>query len=202
MIITVCGFKGGVGKTTTCLHLAAYFAQQSKHVLLVDGDPNHSSLNWSKRGNLPFKVCSLMSAPRASKTAEHIIIDTEGHPDQDEIEEYAAGSDVVVLPCPPNAMSIDAVLSAIESLKNLDRYGVILTMVDARKRATTDQARAALSELGIPVFKQTIRQLTAFEKAALEGCPVYDVSDRYSGIAWGEYKSLGKEIESYAEEEN
>lgn len=200
MIITVAGFKGGVGKTTTCLHLATYFAQDSEHVLLVDGDPNHSSLNWSKRGSLPFKVCSLMSAPRASKDAEHIIIDTEGHPDQAEIEEYAAGSDVVVLPCPPNAMSIDAVLSAIESLQNLQRYGVVLTMVDARKRATAEQARAALEELDIPVFKQTIRQLTAFEKAALEGVPVREVSDRYAGIAWNEYRSLGKEIEVYAEE--
>lgn len=143
-----------------------------------------------------------MSAPKASKTAEHIVIDTEGHPDQSEIEEYAAGSDVVILPCPPNAMSIEAVLNAIESLKNLDRYGVVLTMVDARKRGTAEQARGALDELGIPVFKQTIRNLTAFEKAALEGCPVYEVKDRYAGIAWGEYRALGEEIEDYAKEEN
>ena len=42
MIITVAGFKGGVGKTTTAIHLACYFAQQSEKTLLVDGDPNRS----------------------------------------------------------------------------------------------------------------------------------------------------------------
>lgn len=197
MIITVAGFKGGVGKTTTALHLSAFFAQSSDKVLLVDGDPNHSSLNWSKRGNLPFEVCSLMAAPKASKKAEHIIIDTEGHPAPEDIEDFADSSDLVVLPCTPDSLSIEAVITAIDSLQNLKRYGVVLTMVDSRKRGTAEQARAALENLDIPVFKQTIRRLTAFERAALEGCPVYAVKDRFARIAWGEYEALAKEIVSH-----
>ena len=58
MIVTVASFKGGVGKTTTALHLAAY-CQTLAPTLLVDGDLNRSALDWAKRGNLPFKVVML-----------------------------------------------------------------------------------------------------------------------------------------------
>ena len=37
-IVTVTGFKGGVGKSTTAIHLATYFSEKGKTVL-VDGDP-------------------------------------------------------------------------------------------------------------------------------------------------------------------
>ena len=195
MIITVAGFKGGVGKTTTALHIAAMFATSGNEpVLLVDGDPNHSSLNWSKRGNLPFEVCSLMAAPKASKKAEHIIIDTEGHPDPEDIADFADSSDLVILPTTPDALAVEAVINAVESFEHLSDYGVVLTMVDSRKRATAELAREALEKQGIPVYSQTIRRYTAYEKAALEGVPVYAVKDRFSKIAWGEYKNLSLEI--------
>ena len=196
MIITIAGFKGGIGKSTTALHLAAFFSevQQSEQVLLVDGDPNQFALNWSKRGELPFQVCSLMAAPKASQGKEHIIIDTEGNPDKSEIEEFSAGSDLVIFPCTADSMAIEAVLNAVDSLSALQSYGVVLTMVDSRQKGTVEQAKTALESVDIPVYQQSIRRFVAYQKAALEGVPVYRVSDSYARIAWKEYVALGKEI--------
>lgn len=197
MIITVAGFKGGVGKTTTAIHLACYFAQRSDKTLLVDGDPNRSSVSWSKRGTLPFAVCDLMAAAKASRGKEHVVVDTEAHPNEEELEALAAGCDLLVLPSTPDALALEALLATVDNLQNLNAYGVLLTMVDSRKKATAEQARETLKRLSIPVFKQMIRRLTAYEKAALGGVPVYATGDRFGRIAWGEYELLGKEIESY-----
>jgi chromosome partitioning protein len=198
MIITVAGFKGGVGKTTTAIHLAAYFAQKSAQTLLVDGDPNRSSLSWAKRGTLPFQVCDLMAAAKASRGKDHIIVDTEAHPDEAELEALAEGCDLLVLPSTPDALALEALLATVDNLHSLASYGVVLTMVDSRKKGTALQAKTTLQRLNIPVFKQMIRRLTAYEKAALAGVPVYNTGDRFGRIAWGEYESLAKEIERHA----
>ena len=62
MIIAITALKGGVGKTTTAVHLAAYF-QTLAPTLLIDADKNRSALVWSKEDKLPFYVASQAGAP-------------------------------------------------------------------------------------------------------------------------------------------
>ena len=59
-IITITGYKGGVGKSTVAVHLAAFFSKKGKTVL-VDGDPNRTSVAWAERGSLPFEAEASLS---------------------------------------------------------------------------------------------------------------------------------------------
>ena len=90
MIITVASFKGGVGKTTTALHLATYL-QGLSDTLLVDGDLNRSALDWASRGHLPFKVVDEKQAVKFARSFDHIVIDTPARPAPDELKTIAGG---------------------------------------------------------------------------------------------------------------
>ena len=197
-MITVAGFKGGIGKTTTAVHLACYLSSLGK-TLLVDGDPNRSATGWGKRGDgdsFPFKVVDLMQAALYSPKYEHIVIDTAARPDRSELEALVDGCNLLVLPTTPDALAIDALLQTVDLLTELesDRYRILLTMVHPKPVKMAQQARVALAE--VPLFDTEIRRLIAYEKASLMGVPVYEVKDRMAKIAWGDYEQVGKEITS------
>lgn len=195
MIITVASFKGGVGKTTTALHLAAYF-NQLEPTLLVDGDLNRSALQWGEEGKLPFKVCDEKQAVKFSRQFEHIVVDTAARPAPDELKVLAEGCDLLVIPTSPDSLSIGATLQMISVLNNLrTQYKILLTIVPPKPNPVGDEAKQAIANAGLPIFNSTIKRLAVFGKAAALGVLVNDVpSDRYSGIAWECYRKVGKEI--------
>ncbi|MGB8701740.1 MAG: ParA family protein [Thermosynechococcaceae cyanobacterium] len=196
MIITTASFKGGVGKTTTAIHLAA-FLQSIGKTLLVDGDPNRSATRWDRRGKgLPFKVISEQQAAKYAKEYEHIVIDTQARPTEEDLQDLVDGCDLLILPTTPDVLSLDALLQTVNLLKSLgsEQYKILLTRVPSPPRKDGDDAREMLTDAELPLLKGRIREFVAFQKAALDGVVVNSVNDRKSGIAWNDYSLVAKEI--------
>jgi chromosome partitioning protein len=195
MIIVILSLGGGMGKTTTAIHVASYFALREQ-TLLIDGDPNQSALAWAEKGNLPFDVIPEAKALKYSKKAEHFIIDSKARPDKQDIQDLAEGCDLMILPTIPDGPSIDKMVKTVRALTalNITNYKILLTIVPPKPSRAGEQARAAIVEAELPIFETDVRRFNAYPKAFDMGVPVYQAPDRYAAEAWRDYERVCKEI--------
>ena len=64
-VVGVIGRKGGCGKTTIAVHLAAELATSRRIVAVVDADTQGSATYWAEPGNLPLPSPALPPRARA-----------------------------------------------------------------------------------------------------------------------------------------
>jgi chromosome partitioning protein len=191
-IITVTGYKGGVGKSTTAIHLATFFSEQGKTVL-VDGDPNRTAIAWAERGSLPFSVADERQAMKVIAGADYVIIDTPARPNSDDLKELAKGCELLILPTAPDILSLQPMLETVRDLGSAI-YRALITIVPPPPNREGEAMRKELREGGIPVFQSMVRRTVGYQKAALAGIPIRDIEDARLRAAWKDYQSLGKEI--------
>lgn len=191
-ILTVTGYKGGVGKSVTAVHLATFFSERGKTVL-VDGDPNRTAKNWNSRGGLPFTVADERQAMKVVSGSDFVIIDTPARPNSDDLKELAKGCDLLILPTAPDVLSLQPMLETAQDLGNAN-YRALITIVPPYPSREGDVMKKDLKEGGVPVFETMIRRTAGFPKAALGGVPIRNLDDSRSKAAWADYQALGKEI--------
>ena len=196
MIIGVLSRKGGVGKTTLAVHLAALFAR-SGPTLLVDEDETHNATLWARAGTMPYKTVNMQAMKAEAPLHEHIVVDSRGGMDAQSMRDLYLNADRVVVPVAAEYMTMGTLLQTAEVLRaedpNLERLQIVLTMT--RPGRKLDEARAALAEMGLTPVTSTIRYSEAFKDATDQGVLVRDVKgNKLAMTCWLDCEAVFREV--------
>lgn len=196
MRIGISADKGGVGKTTTALHLGSYFARNSK-TLVIDSDTNESALDWAAGGKFKFDVLSDQQAVGKVKEYQHVLLDTEARPVTEDLKALARQVDVMLLLSRPSATDLRVLLKTYAKLAAMKNVRILLTQVPPAPSRAEEDARELLREAGIPVCEASIRRSAWFEHASLDNTTTDLMRDVRASIAWSDYEALGDELRAW-----
>lgn len=166
MKLGVVNTKGGVGKTTTAVYLAAAALDRGLTVELVDLDRQGSATAWLDRAGPRVGFTASIgnaSTVRRVRTAAVVLFDTSPGDAQD-IDAVLGVCDVLVIPTTPGTLNTERTLATLGYIHGRVPAGVVLVQTTDRTRATHD-SRAALLDAG-PVFDTEIPHREEIRRAA------------------------------------
>lgn len=184
--LAISTFKGGAGKSTLNVNLAAEFAQQGHKTLLIDCDEQESSTRWynvsQKRGLLPVDgtlqhlrvgpgdrfADRLADAPRADIR----IYDVGGYVHQRAVEVYHE-CDAVLIPVIPEPTAATSAIKVAAILQEISRkraegpipYAAIwnyIDMIALKHNRSLREVHAILAKGKIPIVNTVIRKSNHF----------------------------------------
>lgn len=199
MIIGVLQQKGGVGKTTLALNLAAAYAKEGLKVLVVDADPQGSALAWSSVREAP-PIFSVIGMPKPTLhkelpaiAADYDLVIIDGAPRVNELARSAIlASNYVLMPVQPSPFDVWSCHEIVQLIKEAQQFRPEISagFVVNRKIGNTAIARdlaSAFSEQPFPLLTKTITQRVAFAEAAAQGMTVIETAGG-SPAAWEIYE--------------
>lgn len=207
MIIGVLNQKGGVGKTTIAVNLAAVYAKAGQRVLLVDADPQGSSLAWSaaREGDPLFPVVGMpkptLHKDMPSISADYDVVIIDGSPRVSELGRAAImASDLVVIPVQPSPYDVWASADTVQLIKEAQQFKPALEAVFVINRKIVNTAigrdvTTALANFELPVCKQALCQRVLYAESAVRGQSVVEV-DATSDAA-REITSLARNLSTH-----
>jgi len=190
--IVVLNPKGGSGKTTIAINLASYFASRQQTPVLMDFDPQGSSLRWVKKrqpAQPPIHVIAAFEKDarttrsfqlRVPGTATHVIVDTPAALEAPKLPDITRDADRILVPVLPSDIDIHACSRCIRDLllvakirREDNRIGVIANRI-RRNTLTYQSLIKFLQTLGIPIVA-TIRDSQNYVRAAELGIGVHEM---------------------------
>ena len=190
--IVVLNPKGGSGKTTIATNLASYFASRQQKPVLMDFDPQGSSLRWVRKRQPELPTINAVAAfdrdPRTTRSFQlrlpdastHVIVDTPAAVEANELPDLTRDARKVIVPVLPSDIDIHACSRCIRDLllvakirREDNRIGVVANRI--RRNTLTYQALIRfLQTLGIPIVA-TLRDSQNYLRAAELGLGVHEM---------------------------
>jgi len=203
-VIAFVGNKGGAGKTTLSVNLAAGLARYAE-TAIVDADPQGSSVHWYANAD-ELKVAPVFQAePELLEQIEnlrgqfaYVIADCPPSVHAPQTDAILRVADVVMVPVQPSPVDLWATVhieQAIEEAKQVNpTLRAMLVVNQLESRSTLSQLiREALAEIAVPVAGTAIRKRAIYKASALEGRTVFDMGKRGAEAA-AELDQLIREV--------
>lgn len=190
--IVILNPKGGCGKSTLAINIAACYAQRSPPPALMDFDPQGSSTAWLRRR--PDDAPTIHGIAAYKKTMQatrswqlrvpvdtvNLIVDSPASITHDDLRELTRDSSSILVPVLPSSMDIDAASNCIKDLllvAKVDRNERKLAVIANRTRKNTKSFQRLmrfLDSLGIPIIA-VLRDSQNFVHAAEQGLGLHEM---------------------------
>jgi chromosome partitioning protein len=203
-VIALVGNKGGAGKTTLCVNLAAALRSRGS-VVVLDADPQLSSLQWraiaDSAGSLDVvsAVDDLTGAVRSRRDdVDHVVVDCPPSVHARQTGEALALADIALIPVQPSPLDIWATVHIERAIEQVATHNpglrpfLVINQLEPRTRLSR-LVRTGLAELGLPAANTAIRRRVAYRTSVLEGRTVHDLG-RQGAEASAEIHQLIDEV--------
>jgi len=191
LVFAVSNQKGGAGKTTLSMNLAAGLAKRGR-ALVVDADPQGSAGQWAGLASdeRPFPVSVIAVAGNLAREVnrfrqdyDFVVIDCPPSVDAEATRLAMSVADKVLIPVLPSPVDLWASVRLADTLEHvklsrpqLQPY-LIVNQVESRS-ALSRAMQEALAEFDIPALKGVLKRRAIYRTSAIEGGSVYCIGKR------------------------
>ncbi|MBL8437721.1 MAG: ParA family protein [Zoogloeaceae bacterium] len=210
-VVAFANQKGGTGKTTLLMNVAAALHHCGRRVAILDADPQGTASRWSQANRQqPFPVPihpagrSAEEVTKAIKSARRgvdlLLVDCPPSVEGEETRAAVSVSDWVVIPVapsPPDLWATRGIVHLMAALPNKGsrRHGLLVANRVPPRSALGRDVLELLAEFEFPLARTAIGARAAYAQAAALGCSVLDL--KRADAACAEIQALTEELLSH-----
>ncbi len=187
--ICFCNLKGGVGKSTTCVHFIYWQSQiKKKSVAVIDADGQSSTSNWLEVMQLKIPVYRITDpdeladqVPELEQDVNHLVIDNAGNLG-DATRCTLLTASIAVIPVTPSGLDMMSAASAVRMVKQIQKArkglpsaGIFINRAIKNTKLLKESQQLLTEIEGINIFKQVIYQKQMIADSFLQGSTVWQM---------------------------